>query len=181
MTASRLLAATLGLALHLGAHAADFMVTSTDIAPGQRLASAQVFQGFGCTGGNLSPQLSWSNAPAGTKSYAITLYDPDAPTGSGWWHWSVFNVPTSTTSLPAGTTTATLPAGAVQGRNDYGDSAYGGACPPPGDKAHRYQFTVWALKTEKLPLDQQTSGAMLGYMLNANALGKAQLTGLYGR
>lgn len=181
MPSSRLLIALLGLALHLGAHAADFTLTSSDIAPGQRLASAQVFRGFGCTGGNLSPQLSWSNAPAGTKSYAITLYDPDAPTGSGWWHWSVFNLPASTTSLPAGTTTATLPAGAVQGRNDFGDSAYGGACPPPGDKAHRYQITVWALKTDKLPLDQHASGAMLGYMLNANALGKAQLTGLYGR
>ena len=181
MTISRLLAVTLGLTLHLGAHAADFTVTSTDIAPGQTLAHAQVFQGFGCTGSNQSPQLSWSNAPAGTRSFAVTLYDPDAPTGSGWWHWSVFNVPASTTSLPAGTTAATLPAGAVQGRNDYGDSAYGGACPPPGDKAHRYQLTVWALKTDSLPLDQHASGAMLGYMLNANALGKAQLTGLYGR
>ena len=120
-------------------------------------------------------------APAGTKSYAVTLYDPDAPTGSGWWHWSVFNVPASTTSLPGGATASTLPAGAMQGRNDYGDSAYGGACPPPGDKAHRYQITVWALSVDKLPLDQQASGAMLGYMLNANALGKAQLTGLYGR
>ena len=181
MTTSRLLAVTLGLALHLGAHAADFTVTSTDIAPGQTLAPAQVFQGFGCTGGNLSPQLSWHGAPAGTKSYAVTLYDPDAPTGSGWWHWSVFNVPASTTSLPSGATASTLPAGAMQGRNDYGDSAYGGACPPPGDKAHRYQITVWALKMDKLPLDQHASGAMLGYMLNANALGKAQLTGLYGR
>ena len=179
MTASRLLAATLGLALHLGAHAADFTVTSTDIAPGQRLAPTQVFQGFGCTGGNLAPQLSWHGAPAGTKSYAITVYDPDAPTGSGWWHWSVFNLPSSTTSLA--TASANLPAGAVQGRNDYGDSAYGGACPPPGERPHRYQITVWALKTDKLPLDRHASGAMLGYMLNANALGKAQLTGLYGR
>jgi len=179
MTPSRFLAFMLGLSLHLGAHAADFTVTSTDIAPGQTLAPAQVFQGFGCTGGNQSPQLSWHDAPAGTKSYAITLYDPDAPTGSGWWHWSVFNLPASTTSLAGGA--ASLPAGAVQGRNDYGDSAYGGACPPPGDKAHRYQITVWALSVDKLPLDQHASGAMLGYMLNANALGKAQLTGLYGR
>lgn len=181
MTTSRFLAVTLGLVLHLGAHAADFALTSTDIAPGQTLAHAQVFQGFGCTGGNQSPQLSWHGAPAGTKSYAITVYDPDAPTGSGWWHWSVFNIPTSTTSLAAGTTMSTLPAGAVQGRNDFGDSAYGGACPPPGDKAHRYQLTVWALSVDKLPLDQHASGAMLGYMLNANALGKVQLTGLYGR
>ncbi|MGK5058552.1 YbhB/YbcL family Raf kinase inhibitor-like protein [Janthinobacterium sp. LB2P49] len=184
MTPSHFRAITLGLLsslLHLGAHAAEFNVTSSDIAPDQTLAAAQVFQGFGCAGGNLSPQLSWHNAPAGTKSYAITLYDPDAPTGSGWWHWSVFNVPATTNSLPAGTTAATLPAGAVQGRNDFGDSAYGGACPPPGDKAHRYQITVWALSVGKLPLDQQASGAMLGYMLNANALGKAQLTGLYGR
>ena len=179
MTITRFLPILLGLSLHVGAHAADFSVTSADIAPGQTLAPAQVFQGFGCTGGNQSPQLSWHGAPAGTQSYAITMYDPDAPTGSGWWHWSVFNLPSSTTSLAAAS--ANLPAGAVQGRNDYGDSAFGGACPPPGERPHRYQITVWALKTDKLPLDRHASGAMLGYMLNANALGKAQLTGLYGR
>lgn len=182
MTTARLLpalSALLGLCLHLGAHAADFTVASTDIAPGQTLAPAQVFQGFGCTGGNTAPQLSWQGAPAGTQSYAITMYDPDAPTGSGWWHWSVFNLPASTTSVAGGA--AGLPVGAVQGRNDFGDSDYGGACPPVGDQPHRYQITVWALSTATLPLDRHASGAMLGYMLNAHALGKAQLTGLYGR
>ncbi|WP_300753752.1 YbhB/YbcL family Raf kinase inhibitor-like protein [Janthinobacterium sp.] len=145
------------------------------------MGSAQVYEGFGCSGGNLAPQLAWKNVPAGTKSFAVTVYDPDAPTGSGWWHWSVFNLPAATSSLPHGATAATLPAGAVQGRNDYGNNAFGGACPPAGDKPHRYQITVWALKVDKLPLDQQASAAMLGYMLNANALGKARITPVYGR
>lgn len=146
MTTARLFAATLGLALHLGAHAADFTVSSTDIAPGQTLAPAQVFQGFGCTGGNLAPQLSWHGAPAGTKSYAVTLYDPDAPTGSGWWHWSVFNLPASTTSLPGGATAGTLPAGAMQGRNDFGDSAYAALARHPATRrtAIRSRSGPWA-------------------------------------
>ncbi|MEJ7136989.1 kinase inhibitor [Amphibiibacter pelophylacis] len=165
------------------AHAADFTVTSTDMKDGQPLSSQQVYNGFGCSGANVSPQLSWSNAPAGTQSFAITAYDPDAPTGSGWWHWTVVNIPASVSSLPtgAGSKGGTLPAGAVQGRSDFGTAGFGGACPPAGDKPHRYQFTVWALKTAHLPLDGQASGAMVGFMLGANALGKAQLTPVYGR
>nr|WP_281218415.1 YbhB/YbcL family Raf kinase inhibitor-like protein [Janthinobacterium psychrotolerans] len=151
------------------------------MAEGKMMTASQVFHGFGCTGANLAPQLSWSGAPAGTRSYAITVYDPDAPTGSGWWHWSVFNLPATIHSVAGGATAASLPAGAVQARNDFGDSAFGGACPPAGDQPHRYQVTVWALKVDKLPLDQHASGALVGYLLNANVLGKAQLTGLYGR
>ena len=182
MLTTRLLTAVLGLALHVGLHAAPaFTLASTDIAEGKMMTAAQVFHGFGCTGANLAPQLSWSGAPAGTRSYAITVYDPDAPTGSGWWHWSVFNLPATIHGVAGGATAASLPAGAVQARNDFGDSAFGGACPPVGDRPHRYQVTVWALKVDKLPLDQQASGALVGYMLNANVLGKAQLTGLYGR
>ncbi|HSX59469.1 MAG TPA: kinase inhibitor [Tahibacter sp.] len=167
----------------IGADVAGFRVTSSDIADGATLPHKHVFNGFGCDGDNLSPQLSWSGAPAGTRSFAITVYDPDAPTGSGWWHWTVVNLPATTTSLPTGAGSAggTLPAGAVQGRTDYGQSGYGGAAPPAGDKPHRYQFTVWALGVDTLPLDENASGAMVGFMLNANALGKATLTATYGR
>ncbi len=157
-----------------------FTLSSPDIAENRRLDQRQVFQGFGCEGGNVSPALAWSNPPAGTKSFAITVYDPDAPTGSGWWHWTVVNLPSSTTALAADASEQ-LPAGAVQGRNDFGSAQFGGACPPVGDKPHRYQFTVWALKVDKLPLDNQASGALVGYMLNANVLGKATLTAVYGR
>ncbi|MCP2073241.1 UNVERIFIED_ORG: Raf kinase inhibitor-like YbhB/YbcL family protein [Pseudomonas lini] len=176
----RLILPALSMLVSLSGYAADFSLTSQDIADNRPLTRREVFQGFGCEGGNTSPELSWANAPAGTRSYAITVYDPDAPTGSGWWHWTVFNLPASLHSLPSGAGSS-LPAGAVQGRTDYGQSAFGGACPPVGDKPHRYQFTVWALKVDKLPLDSQASGALVGYMLNANALAKATITSTYGR
>ncbi len=161
-----------------------FRVSSTDIQQNNPLTEKQVFQGFGCSGGNISPQLAWQNPPAGTKSFAITVYDPDAPTGSGWWHWTVVNIPASTKAIPAGAgdaTNKTLPAGSIQGRNDFGYSGFGGACPPPGDKPHRYQFTVWALSTDKLPIDSNASGALVGYMLHSNVIAKAELTATYGR
>ena len=161
-----------------------FEVSSTDMREGETLTQAQVFNGFGCQGQNISPQIAWRHAPAGTKSFAVTLYDPDAPTGSGWWHWTVFNIPAGTSSLARGAGAADgkqLPAGAAQGRTDFGAPGFGGACPPAGDKPHRYQFTVWALNTERLPLNEQASGAMVGFMLHAHALGKAQLTARYGR
>lgn len=180
----RILLCALPLALSLSAHAADFTLSSRDIRDGQPLSSREVFQGFGCEGANTSPQLAWNNPPQGTQSFAITAYDPDAPTGSGWWHWTVVNLPATTSQLPSGAGTLHgehLPAGAVQGRTDYGQPGFGGACPPVGDKPHRYQFTVWALKVDKLPLDANASGAMVGYMLNANSLAKATLTATYGR
>ncbi|WP_047244152.1 kinase inhibitor [Chromobacterium subtsugae] len=171
------------LALPLAAHAAGFQLSSETIADGKPLTARQVYQGFGCEGGNVSPQLSWRGAPAGTKSFAVTVYDPDAPTGSGWWHWTVVNLPANVHALPegAGSAGGQLPAGAVQGRTDFGESRFGGACPPVGDKPHRYQFTVWALKTDKLLVDANASGALVGFMLNANALAKASLTATYGR
>lgn len=176
-------AALLGVSLHTLA-ANSFTVSSTDMSSDKPLSQQQVFNDFGCTGENISPQLSWKNAPEGTKSFAITLYDPDAPTGSGWWHWTVVNLPATTTSVPTGAgdkLQPKLPEGAVQGRNDYGYAGFGGACPPLGAKPHRYQFTVWALKTENLPLDSQSSGAMVGYMLNNAALAKAEMTVKFGR
>ncbi|WP_430460051.1 YbhB/YbcL family Raf kinase inhibitor-like protein [Thalassolituus sp. LLYu03] len=160
---------------------ADFRLTSTDLQPGKLMNKQQEFQGFGCDGGNRSPQLSWSGAPAGTRSYAITVYDPDAPTGSGWWHWLAFNLPASVTSLTAGASGNSMPAGSVESRTDYGAPGFGGACPPQGDKAHRYQFTVFALNTDTLDLGPDSSGALVGYFLNAHALGKATLETLYQR
>lgn len=176
------LLATLTLAGH--AVAAPFVVESSDIKQGQPMTEKQVFNGFGCKGGNQSPALAWKNAPAGTRSFAITAYDPDAPTGSGWWHWVVFNLPATTQSLPANagdTASGLMPAGAVQSRTDYGVPGFGGACPPEGHGPHRYQFTVHALKVDKLELDANTSAAMVGYMLNANSLGKATLEATYQR
>ena len=181
----RHLLAAAGLALaSLSAQAADFTLRSPTIAPGARLTDAQVFNGFGCTGQNISPALTWSGAPAGTKSYAVTVYDPDAPTGSGWWHWVVYNLPATVTELPQGAGAPgndKLPAGAVQGRTDFGTAAFGGACPPVGDTPHRYIFTVHALKVEKLELPAEPTAALIGYMLHANGLGKASFTATYGR
>ena len=165
-------------------HVQAFEVRSVDMSEGKPLTQAQVFNGFGCQGQNISPQISWSNPPAGTRSFAVTLYDPDAPTGSGWWHWTVFNIPASISGLQTGAGSdkpVKLPSGAIQGRTDFGSPGYGGACPPVGDKPHRYQLTVWALDTDKLPLDEQASGAMVGFMLNAHSLGKAHMTSIYGR
>lgn len=161
------------------AMAATFTLTSQDIAEGHKMHRSFEYAGFGCQGDNLSPQLSWQNVPEGTKSFAITAYDPDAPTGSGWWHWSVINLPASLASLPRGADMTKL--GAREIRNDYGQHAFGGACPPKGHGMHRYQFTVWALPEEKLALDENSSAALVGFMLNSMALGKATLTATYVR
>lgn len=172
------------LAVAQGAQADTFSVSSTDMQPGKLLKTAQVFQGFGCQGGNISPQIAWKNAPQGTKSFAVTAFDPDAPTGSGWWHWTVVNIPAGINRLAAGAgnkDNLSLPQGAVQGRNDYGFAGFGGACPPQGNAPHRYQFTVWALKTANLPIDNNASGALVGFMLKANVLATAELEAIYGR
>lgn len=154
----------------------DFSVSSSDIAEGQQLRSDQVFQGFGCEGGNVAPALSWGNAPEGTKSFAITVYDPDAPTGSGWWHWFAFNIPADVSTLKTG---EALPESAIELINDYGVKGFGGACPPPGE-AHRYQFTVYALPT-MLEIDDSVSNALAGYMVRANAIASTTLTAIYNR
>ncbi|OLQ93346.1 kinase inhibitor [Vibrio panuliri] len=152
-------------------------LTSQDIQEGSRMTDSFVFNGFGCSGDNLSPQLSWKDVPAGTKSFAITAYDPDAPTGSGWWHWVAIDIPASVNAIERGQ--ATQGFNGVQMKNDYGIASFGGACPPKGDGMHRYQFTVWAMPTEKLAIPQGASNAIIGYMLNANALDKATLTATY--
>jgi Raf kinase inhibitor-like YbhB/YbcL family protein len=160
-----------------------FTLTSPDIANGKPIAAAQVFNSFGCTGKNVSPALSWSNPPAGTRSFALLVHDPDAPTGSGWWHWVVFNIPPDVTSLPAGAGDPKknlLPPGAVQGKSDFGTPGYGGPCPPPG-KPHRYYFRIYALKVPKLDIPADATAASVGFNVNANSLGKAEIMGLYGR
>lgn len=156
----------------------DFRLTSPDIAEGKPMDEMHVLAGFGCTGGNVSPALAWSGAPAGTKSFALTVYDPDAPTGSGWWHWVVFNLPAETTGLERGP--RHLPDRAVQSRTDFGTPGYGGPCPPAG-AVHRYVFTLHALDVDRLPLDGQSSAAMVGFMVNSHSLGRASLTPTYGR
>jgi Raf kinase inhibitor-like YbhB/YbcL family protein len=157
-------------------------LSSADIGEGKLLASAQVFNGFGCEGGNRSPELKWSDVPAGTKSFAVTVYDPDAPTGSGWWHWVVYDIPAAAHGLPGGAGVATMPASqGRQARTDYGTKAFGGACPPAGDKPHRYIFTVYALKTPKLGVPEDASPALIGFMLRDQVLARATITAQYSR
>ena len=163
--------------------AGQFALLSSELTAGGRIAEAQVFNGFGCKGGNISPALSWSGAPAGTRSFALMEHDPDAPTGSGWWHWVVYDIPASQSSLPAGAGDPQkhlMPAGAVQGRTDFGTPGYGGPCPPPG-KPHHYYLRLYALKVAKLDVPADASAAYIGFMVRSQALAHAELLGMYGR
>jgi Raf kinase inhibitor-like YbhB/YbcL family protein len=183
MTITRLaLGATLAMAAG-GAFA--FQLSSPDIKPGGPIANEQVFKGFGCNGGNVSPALAWKEAPKGTKSFALLVHDPDAPTGgAGWWHWAVYNLPADAKGLDKGAGTADgakLPKGAVQPNTDFGAPGWGGPCPPVGHGAHRYIFTLHALKTDKLELPEGATASLVGFMVNANSIGKAVLVGKYGR
>jgi Raf kinase inhibitor-like YbhB/YbcL family protein len=166
------------------AFAGNFKLKSPDLKPGKNLNAEQIFSGFGCTGKNVSPALKWEDAPKNTKSFAVTVYDPDAPTGSGWWHWIILNIPATIISLPknAGDPASGLaPQGSIQCRTDFGTPGYGGACPPAGDKPHRYQFTVYALDVDKLPIDANASGAMAGFNLRLHTLAKSSITVYYSR
>ena len=175
-------AALTGLLLSAPAIAAGFTLSSPDIKPGSTLSDKFVFNGFGCTGQNTSPALSWSGAPEGTKSFALMVHDPDAPTGAGWWHWVMFNIPASVTSLPEGAgTPGKEPAGAVQSVTDFGAPGFGGACPPKGDKPHRYNFTLFALNTPKLDLPATAMPDLVGFMVHFATIGKASFTAKYGR
>jgi Raf kinase inhibitor-like YbhB/YbcL family protein len=164
--------------------AGHFSLTSPDLQPGGTIPTRNVANVMGCPGQNVSPALKWSGAPAGTKSFVVTTYDPDAPTGSGFWHWVVYNIPANTTSLPEGAgdpKSGKLPSGATQGNTDLAQPGYLGPCPPQGDKPHRYIFTVYALKTAKLELPANATAAMVGFNVHGNQLAKATLTAKWGR
>jgi len=148
-------------------------LTSTDITEGEMLSNDFVYNGFGCKGANKMPNLSWSDLPEGTKSLAITVYDPDAPTGSGWWHFISFNIPADATSLTADNYQAAT--------NDYGQAEFGGACPPQGHGMHRYIFTLHALSVESLDVTKDTPPAVVRYMIHANQIDSASITAVYKR
>jgi len=172
--ATALLAAA-ALALSGFAHADEFVLQSADLREGEQVPALHLFPA--CAGGNVSPALEWKNPPEGTRSFAITVFDPDAPTGNGWWHWALVNLPADTSALARG---AKPPAGAMALRNDFGVAGYSGPCPPPG-KTHRYEFTVWALKSDKLKLDAKAQAMLGGAMARADALGHARITVKYSR
>jgi Raf kinase inhibitor-like YbhB/YbcL family protein len=177
-----LISAVFALLITATAGAQEFTLKSNDLK-GQ-LTQTQVFSGFGCSGKNISPSLKWINAPKNTKSFAVTVYDPDAPTGSGWWHWIIFNIPFNVNELKAdaGRVGKKLaPTGSIQSLTDFGKPGFGGACPPQGDKAHRYIFTVYALNVAKLDLDEKTSPAMVGFALSGSTIARASLIAYYQR
>lgn len=165
--------------------AQNFVASSPDIANGQAIPQKFAFKGFGCTGNNISPSITWNNPPVGTKSFAVTVHDPDAQTGgAGFWHWVVINVPASARSIEQGTGNASshsLPEGAQQIATDFGTPGWGGPCPPTNEPAHRYNFTVYALKVDKLSLPGNATASFAGFMINMNAIGKASFSAQYGR
>jgi Raf kinase inhibitor-like YbhB/YbcL family protein len=162
-------------------------VTSASFADGDYLSQEHVLSagyGFGCAGANRSPHLAWSDVPDGTRSFAVTCYDPDAPTGSGFWHWVVVNIPPSARELAPGAgdpANGQLPPGALQVRTDFGTPGYGGPCPPEGDHPHRYLFTVHAVGLDQLPVTADSSAAVVGFYLHFNTLAKGSLMGLFKR
>jgi Raf kinase inhibitor-like YbhB/YbcL family protein len=161
---------------------ASFEVSSDDIADGETLGKAHVSGIFGAGGEDVSPQLSWSGAPEGTESYAVTVYDPDAPTASGFWHWAVFNIPADVAALPhdAGNKdTPHLPAGAVQLRNDGGFAGYLGAAPPAGHGPHNYYTVVHAVDVAELEVPADATPAILGFNLFSHTLGRAMIVPVY--
>jgi Raf kinase inhibitor-like YbhB/YbcL family protein len=189
--------ATAMTSVSVQAQQAPFTLSSPDLASGT-FDNKYVLNGFGCKGGNISPALEWRNVPVGTRSLALQVYDPDAPTGSGFWHWAVYNMPPTTVALAqgAGNDAARLPAGAFGGNTDFMDTGatnvngnYGGPCPPQGDKPHRYIFTLYALGVDKVEVaggvPKTGSAGLYGFVLNkgvGNALlGKASFTATYGR
>jgi Raf kinase inhibitor-like YbhB/YbcL family protein len=162
----------------------SFELTSRDVTDGQSLGAGQLFNGMGLTGGNLSPHLAWSGFPPETQSFAVTVYDPDAPTGSGFWHWVLFDIPADVTELPTGAGSgdmAGLPAGAIHARSDFGSRDFGGAAPPEGDPPHRYVIAVHALDVPKLGPDADASPAFVGFNLRFHTIARAVIVPVFAR
>lgn len=157
-----------------------FELQSPTLKPGGVLPDEHVFNGFDYNGPNISPALTWTNPPKGTQSFAINVHDPDAPTDSGWWHWVVLDIPASVHSLEQGASAKGLPAPMIQSLTDFGVPGFGGACPPKGDKPHRYIFTIYALDVPTLGLDAKAMPSMASFMINQHVLGKASITVTYG-
>lgn len=162
--------------------AQNFTLKSNDL--GGQASNQQVFKGFGCEGENVSPHLSWHDAPRETQSFAITIHDESAPTGSGWWHWTVFNIPPDIHELISNAgdpKTNLMPFSAIQIKNDYGLIGYGGPCPPPGHGIHKYTVTVYALKIKDLGIDKNATAPISGFYINSNTIAKASLVFYYSR
>ncbi|MGH3318600.1 MAG: YbhB/YbcL family Raf kinase inhibitor-like protein [Streptosporangiaceae bacterium] len=162
----------------------SFTVASDDVAHGQPLPNGQVFNGMGAGGENVSPHLRWEGSPGQPRSFAVTCFDPDAPTGSGFWHWVLFDIPADVTELPRGAGSGDmrgLPAGATHGRNDFGTKDFGGAAPPPGDPPHRYVFAVHALDTDRLGVDDSVPPAQVGFNLTPHTVSRGMIIPVYGR
>lgn len=162
-----------------------FLLASPDLTAEGNLVDEQAFNGFGCTGGNTSPALTWTGVPPGTKSFALMVHDPDAPTGgAGWWHWVVINISATVNTLPKGfgkPENAAHASGLRQIRNDFGTLAWGGPCPPVGAKPHSYIFTLYALKTEKIDFPVDATASFIGFLINSNTISKATLKARYAR
>lgn len=160
-----------------------FELSSTDLRTGERMAETFVYNGWGVHGDNVSPHLSWSKFPAGTRSFAVTLFNPDAPTASGFWHWVVVNVPGTVTTLARGSGARGgkgLPPGAFQVGNDFGEANYCGAAPPAGDRPHRYFFAVHAVDVESLGVEPSARPAVVGFNLTFHTIARALLVPIYG-
>lgn len=171
-------------AVSMSASATEFRLYSPDVENDGEIDSSFEYDGFGCSGDNQSPELRWENAPDGTRSFAISVHDPDAPTGSGWWHWRVINIPSDVNHLAANagaTDGSNMHEGAVQIRNDYGDKGWGGLCPPAHGQPHRYTFTVHALDVETLEVPEDASPAMVGFMIHQHRIDDTGFMATYAR
>lgn len=174
----------LSLSVSVSVFSAPLTLTSQDIIQGEFMSKIHEFNGYNCSGGDLSPHLKWSDAPKGTKSFAITAYDPDTSSGSGWWHWQIINIPMTVMEMPTGAGSkknTSTPIGSTQIENDFSIPAFSGACPPKGDGLHHYRFTIHALAVGKIELPENASGALAGYMINLHSIESSTIESLYQR